>query len=82
MSRSYKKTPGWTCGTDKKWIKRLANKRVRKTEVPNGNAYKKVYQSYDICDYKFLSFVKPTKSEYYWYTLQDQINDYEKSKRK
>lgn len=31
--------------------KRLANKRVRRTkDVPNGSAYKKLFESWDICD--------------------------------
>lgn len=54
MSRSYKKNPIYTDGrtpTPKK-NKRIANKRVRKSlNLPNGNAYKKVFETYDIHDY-------------------------------
>lgn len=53
MSRSYKKHPVATDKTNK-WAKRDANKKFRKTEdVGNGSNYKKHYNSWDICDYKF-----------------------------
>lgn len=55
MSRSYRK-PWWTEGTKRKPEKRQANKRVRKQEdLSEGNAYKKIYCSWDICDYKIYS---------------------------
>jgi len=59
MSRSFKKVAGWTCGYkgDRKSSKRFANKAVRNTEeLVNGMMYKKVSESYDICDFKFLEF--------------------------
>lgn len=57
MSRSYKKTPGWK-GTSS-FGKRQANKRVRRTkDVPNGRSFKKLYCSYDICDWADLYFSK------------------------
>ena len=59
MSRSRKKTWGWTDHQtpNAKQQKRFANKRVRRTgDTPNGGAYKKPYCSYNICDYKFLYF--------------------------
>ena len=54
MSRSYKHI---ACCKDSntKGMKRLANKMVRKTfDIPSGNAYKKVFCSYNISDYKFF----------------------------
>ena len=59
MSRSYKKTPwaGDKKGTEKK---RIAWKAVRQylkehpDEVLIGNNYKKLYPSYDICDYGWM----------------------------
>jgi len=58
MSRSYKKTP--YCGDNKgKDKKRMANKKVRMFlknldhELKN-NDYKKVFETYDICDFYFL----------------------------
>ena len=57
MSRSYKKWPSYSDysrgpnGT--KLNKRLASKKVRNAkDVPNYSGYKKVYESWDICDWK------------------------------
>ena len=53
MSRSRKKHPV-ACDKTNKWAKRDANKKVRNTEdIGNGNNYKKYYNSWNICDYKF-----------------------------
>ena len=55
MSRSYKKHPFHTDHHVKtsKEKKRFANKKVRRTKsVPSGNAFKKVYPTYDICDWR------------------------------
>lgn len=58
MSRSYKKFP--TCKDVKsgKTGKKLANRKVRNwlkrgIEIANGSAYQKVYNSWDIYDYRF-----------------------------
>lgn len=58
MSRSFKKVAGWVDHGRNTWQdKRLASKKVRNTlELSNGSMYKKVYCSYDICDFKFLEF--------------------------
>lgn len=59
MSRSFKKVGGWTDhGRNRTRIeKRFASKKVRNTkEVSSGGSYKKLYCSYDICDYKFLYY--------------------------
>lgn len=56
MSRSYRK-PIAVDGYKSKWkqtAKRIANKRVKlKSDLSNGASYKKVSNSWDICDYKF-----------------------------
>lgn len=53
MSRSYKKTP--ICKdrkTSSKANKRIANSKVRHTDnIPNGKAYRKVFNTWDIHDY-------------------------------
>jgi hypothetical protein len=57
MARSYKHTPGFTQGEEgtKRFFKRVANKVVRHAEeVDDGNMYKKLGDSYLICDYKWL----------------------------
>lgn len=53
MSRSRKKHPV-ACDKTLKWAKKDANKKVRNTEeISNGSNYKKHYNSWDICDFKF-----------------------------
>ena len=71
MSRSYKKTPesGDSKGKDNK---RLANHKVRQAlkknlELPKkGTKYKRVYESWKICDYFNIS----TFEEYWSYRLK------------
>jgi len=60
MSRSYKKTPGWVdYHKKKKLMKRLANKKVRKsTLIDDGGSYRKLFCSWYIVDYRFLIFNK------------------------
>jgi hypothetical protein len=54
MSRSYKKTPGW-CDRNPH-AKRQANKRVRRTRgpIPDGRWYRKLYCSWNICDWRII----------------------------
>ena len=56
MSRSYRE-PWWVDSygsPSKSYWKNQANRRVRKArEVPDHRAYRKFYEQYDICDYKF-----------------------------
>jgi len=53
MSRSFKKTPGFSDGDNsKKFQKRAAAKKVRSSsEVPNGKQYRKLYNPWKICDH-------------------------------
>lgn len=54
MSRSYKKVP---CYKDyNRGMKQCANRHLRRNylDISSGGAYKKLFCSYDICDYKFL----------------------------
>ena len=55
MSRSRKKFPMVKDnGRSKSWQKRLANKKVRKADdVEDGKAYRKEYNSWNICDWKW-----------------------------
>ena len=59
MSRRYKKTP-WCGDTKGKTKKRLANHSVRRQLqrdlelVPQRGAYKKLYSSWEICDYGWI----------------------------
>ena len=56
MSRSYRK-PIATDGYGSKWkrkAKQIANRRVRMySDLPDGSTFKRVSNSWDICDYKF-----------------------------
>jgi hypothetical protein len=61
MSRS-KRAPIWTEGYDgstRKRRKRRANKRVRTADIADGAAYKKVSNSWNICDFKFYDKKNP-----------------------
>lgn len=77
ISRSYKRTP--YCGDSKsKFAKRQANRRVRRRlknieDRLNNKTYRKVYNSWNICDYYWII---PTFEQYYqeeirtWYIRQ------------
>jgi len=63
MSRSRREpwfTDGYKGSKRRQYNKRYANHVVRHTEdVPNGKAYKKLYGSYDICDFRFRYDPRP-----------------------
>lgn len=60
MSRSYKKVPGWIDNDKpriKKYYKKIANGIVRRSkDLANGGYYRKLYNPWNICDYKNLYF--------------------------
>lgn len=58
MSRSYKKTAGWKDHnkSSKKFASRKARRRIN--DLQDGSMYKKIYNQYNICDYKWLYFSK------------------------
>lgn len=63
MSRSFRHTPMLKDSGRHKWFyKRQANKKVRKTDCSNGKFYKKVFESWDMCDWKFWIKNKNKKS--------------------
>lgn len=62
MSRSYRKTPiVKDHGKHKQFFKRQANKKCRKERVGDGGEYKKHYDQYSICDWKFWFYSKKKK---------------------
>ena len=72
MSRSFRKSLYYRDGQTKragrmnrrKFMRRKANKRVRKSEdVSDGSSYKKVFDSWNISDWKFKYNPKNPKSE-------------------
>jgi len=58
MSRSYREpifTDGFKGSRRRQFYKRYSNKIVRQSkEVPDGKAYKKFSDSWNICDYKMF----------------------------
>jgi hypothetical protein len=56
MSRSHKRTPVYKDGgRNGKFLKRQANRKVRKTKEVGGKSknYRKLYESWNISDYRF-----------------------------
>jgi hypothetical protein len=59
MSRSYRKpwtTDGYRGSKRRQFNKNYANRIIRRTleEIPDGKAFKKLTDSYNICDFKWL----------------------------
>ena len=64
MSRSRKKYPAGQLQGSKKYGKRAANKKVRRSSfVSSGKKYKKLYDSWNIADYKWYC-TKPEDSDF------------------
>ncbi len=57
MSRSYKHVP--CCKDHNRGMKKMCNRYVRRNYlvVPSGMAYKKLFCSWNICDYKFFKIL-------------------------
>lgn len=63
MSRSYHKTPN--CSVRNKYAKRWAKRKARRSDdILQHKAYRKLYDSWDIVDYKEIG---KTFDEYYSY---------------
>ncbi len=77
MSRSYKKVP--CCKDHNRGMKKYANRYVRRNYliVPSGKAYKKLFCSYDICDYKFIESFQSYKEGWYKYNRNRKYSDKE-----
>ncbi len=59
MSRTIRKYPSWKDNQDTKLGKRRAAKAVRKSkDVSNGSSFKRVFESWNIVDFKNLIFSK------------------------
>lgn len=66
MSRSYRRpwcTDGYKGSKRRQYCKNYANRVIRRLdedeEIPNGKAYRKYYDSWDICDYRWHWDSKP-----------------------
>lgn len=79
MSRSYKHTP--CCKDHTRGMKQCANRYLRRNRlsVPSGKAYKKLFCSYNISDYKFLKSFREYKKDYadYCYYYNKKYSDVE-----
>lgn len=70
MSRSFKKTPGFSPSEKprikKYWI-RLMNKRIRRFDsfISNGNIYRKFIERWDFKDYNWRLFSKKQINDFY-----------------
>lgn len=66
MSRSYRKFPS-VKGNYSKCGKKFANRKVRryKGDVGNFGNYKKLYEQYDIVEYRFTQFKSWVIDDYY-----------------
>jgi hypothetical protein len=60
MSRSYKKEPVVKDynRNSKKYANRKVRRKFKNCDYPNGNAYRKLTCSWDICDYRFRETYK------------------------
>jgi len=64
MSRSLRKpwyVDGWKGSKRKQFFKRHANRKVRRTavDIADGKAYRKLFDSWSICDFKWFYDPKP-----------------------
>lgn len=68
MSRSYRK-PWVVCGNGtrhKKYAKKEANRLIRRTKnIPDGKAYRKFYETWNIDDYRYPVNVKYPEDAFY-----------------
>ena len=84
MSRSYKHNPWFTDRSKHgaKWQKKQANHRVRRynKQLYNGNDYKRIYNSWEIRDYKWyepknsaIAYYEKCCKElrFYWYDITE-----------
>ena len=62
MSRSRRKYPRF--GRNNQWFKRYCNKCVRHADIDSGGAFKKVGDSYDICDYRGVLLTRAEIEDY------------------
>jgi len=83
MSRSRKKNPVWKSTSTKPWYwKRQASKAARKHDLSSGGSYKRVYNSWNICDYCTTMFTYDMRYWYYQMFPEDYVNDLRRIFRK
>lgn len=88
MSRSYKHTPVYKTIKAGNMEKKYANRRIRRKakispdgiQVGKSNYYRKLYPSWDICDYRFWG--EPIWREESWLNLKDNPELWQKCYRR
>ena len=68
MSRSYKRYPLIKSIESGKFGKKQANKKVRNTkllDIPNGNSYRKIYETTEIREYESVEFKEWVIEKFY-----------------
>ena len=75
MSRSRKKLAVWKQKNDR-WYKRYSNKVIRKTDIDSGGMFRRVVNSWNICDWKTNEHRAP------WRGCEMTDEEIEKAKRK
>lgn len=80
MSRSYKKHP--YSGGNTKGTKRFANQKVRNTnDIPNGKAYRKLFPTWDICEYGSIEtlgeYIQRKRNRRWWWLPKCEQTDQE-----
>ena len=77
MSRSYKHNVVIKCAKDP-WYKKHFSRKIRRSnkfqDIPNGNAYKKLNCSWDICDYACRAEFNDAKN---WQWVKDEFDNEE-----
>lgn len=82
MSRSYRAP--WVKDKATRGMKRFANKAWRtKKDVPDGMAYKRYFNSYDLCDFRWR-IEKPCPGSWQWryMSYEQALKEYRKITRK
>lgn len=75
MSRSYYKYPSFKdySRNHTRWAKRQASKAVRRNwNIDDGTSYKKVYNSYNIIDFKWTYYTNREILDS-WYVEEDKL---------
>jgi hypothetical protein len=74
MSRSHKKhLVQKDNGKSKRYNKKQANKAARHADLASGCAYKRVYNQYDICDYRCAEW---NRGKFVWWDSEEAYQKY------
>lgn len=88
MSRSYKHTPVLKNSRAGNKVKKISNRKIRRKakvipddiQIGKSNYYRKLNESWDICDYRFLG--EPIWREESWLNIKDNPELWQKCYRR